>query len=48
MEFYLHWKYDRDGVDLYMQAEIDGHIHVSVSYGDDAYIYKNCSISRRK
>ena len=36
MEFYLALKYDRDGVDLYMQAEIDGIFHVSVSYGEDA------------
>lgn len=42
MEFYLALKYDRDGVDLYMQAEIDGIFHVSVSYVKMPYIYKNC------
>ena len=36
MEFYLALKYDRDGVDLYMEAEIDGIYHVSVSYSEDA------------
>ncbi len=36
MEFYLALKYDRDGVDLYMQAEIDGIFYVSISYGEDA------------
>ncbi|KPU53402.1 DUF3909 family protein [Bacillus wiedmannii] len=35
MDFYLALKYDRDGVDLYMQAEIDGICHVSVSYSED-------------
>ncbi|EMA6341391.1 DUF3909 family protein [Bacillus cytotoxicus] len=36
MEFYLALKYDRDGIDLYMSAEIDGVSYVSVSYGEDA------------
>lgn len=36
MEFYLALKYDRDGIDLYMQAEIDDISHVSVIYSEDA------------
>ncbi|PHB29320.1 hypothetical protein COE80_10615 [Bacillus pseudomycoides] len=36
MEFYLALKYDREGIDLYMHAEIDGVCYVSVSYGEDA------------
>ncbi|PFJ17324.1 hypothetical protein COD67_06425 [Bacillus cereus] len=36
MEFYLALKYDRDEIDLYMHAEIDGIYHVSVSYNKDA------------
>lgn len=36
MEFYLALKYDREGIDLYMHAEMDGVCYVSVSYGEDA------------
>ncbi|MFJ8527683.1 DUF3909 family protein [Bacillus sp. NPDC094106] len=36
MEFYLALKYDREGIDLYMNADIDGVSYVSVSYGEDA------------
>ncbi|WP_459499649.1 DUF3909 family protein [Bacillus sp. C1] len=36
MEFYLALKYDREGIDLYMYAEIDDVCYVSVSYGEDA------------
>ncbi|PGZ99415.1 hypothetical protein COE51_08985 [Bacillus pseudomycoides] len=36
MEFYLALKYERDLIDLYMSAEVDGKFYVSVSYGEDA------------
>lgn len=36
MEFYLALKYDRDGISLYMHAEIEGTCYVSVSYSEDA------------
>ncbi|CAG9610945.1 hypothetical protein BACCIP111899_00117 [Bacillus rhizoplanae] len=36
MEFYLALKYERDLIDLYMNAEVDGKFYVSVSYGEDA------------
>ncbi len=36
MEFYLALKYDREGIDLYMHAEIDGVCYVSVSYEKEA------------
>ncbi|EJS59453.1 DUF3909 domain-containing protein [Bacillus cereus] len=36
MEFYLALKYDRDGIALYMHAEIGGTCHVSVSYSEEA------------
>lgn len=36
MEFYLALKYERDLIDLYMNAEIKGKFYVSVSYGEDA------------
>jgi hypothetical protein len=36
MEFYLALKYERELIDLYMDAEINGEFYVSVSYGADA------------
>lgn len=36
MEYYMALKYERDLIDLYMSAEIDGNFYVSVSYGVDA------------
>lgn len=36
IEFYLALKYERELIDLYMDAEIQGEFYVSVSYGSDA------------